>query len=83
MALLNPVPSIPPPSGGIFDIINVVTGPLAVTEQFKRAAGIVLQDGSVVGSPAGPIIVLVAFLAVMTVLVAATPRKRLRSALND
>ncbi|MET4705912.1 ABC transporter permease [Frigoribacterium sp. UYMn621] len=83
VALLNPVPSIPPPSGGIFDVINVVTGPLAVTEQFKRAAGIVLQDSSVTGSPEGPIIVLVTFLAVMTLLVVATPRKRLRSALND
>jgi ABC-2 type transport system permease protein len=83
VALLNPVPSIPPPSGGIFDIINVFTGPIAVTEQFKRAAGIVLQDSSVTGSPAGAIIALVIFLAAMVFLVGATPRKRLRSTLND
>ena len=83
VALLNPVPSIPPPSGGIFDVINVFTGPLAVTEQFKRAAGIVLQDSAVTGSPATAIIVLILFLAVMVALVAATPRKRLRSPLND
>jgi ABC-2 type transport system permease protein len=83
VALLNPVPSIPPPSGGIFDIVNVITGPLAVTEQFKRAAGIVLQDSSVTGSPVGPVTVLVAFLAVMTLLVVVTPRRRLRRALND
>jgi ABC-2 type transport system permease protein len=83
VALLNPVPSIPPPGGGIFDIINVFTGPLAVTEQFKRAAGIVLQDSAITGSPTTAIIVLIVFLAVMAVLVAVTPRRRLRSPLND
>ncbi len=83
VALLNPVPSIPPPGGGIFDAINVFTGPLAVTEQFKRAASIVLHDSSVTGSPVGAIVVLITFVAVMTFLVAATPRQRLRSALND
>lgn len=83
VALLNPVPSIPPPSGGIFDTINIFTGPLAVTEQFKRAAGIVLQDSSVTGSPLRAIIVLAVFVAVLSLVVAATSRQRLRSALND
>jgi ABC-2 type transport system permease protein len=83
VALLNPVPSIPPPSGGIFDIVNVVTGPLAVTEQFKLSAAIVLKDNSVTGSLAGAVIVLVTFLVAMTVLLVVTPRRRLRSVLND
>ncbi len=83
VALLNPVPSIPPPSGGIFDAVNVITGPLAVTEQFKRAASIVLQDSTVTGSPTGAVVVLVTFLVAMTVLVALTPRRRLRRGLNE
>lgn len=83
VALLNPVPSIPPPSGGIFDTINVFTGPLAVTEQFKRAASIVLQDSSVTGSATGAVLVLIIFVVVLATIVAATPRARLGSPLND
>lgn len=83
VALLNPVPSIPPPSGGIFDTINLFTGPLAVTEQFKRAASIVLRDDSVTGSPTGAILVLVVFVVVLAAIVVATPRPRLGSSLND
>ncbi len=83
VALLNPVPSIPPPSGGVFDIINVFTGPLAVTEQFKRAASIVLQDNTVTGSALGATAILVLFVAVLTFIVASTPRARLRSSLNE
>ena len=83
VALLNPVPSIPPPSGGVFDVINVITGPLAVTEQFKRAASIVLRDSTVAGSPVAAIIIVVAFVAILTFVLAATARQRMRSALND
>ena len=83
VALLNPVPSIPPPSGGIFDTINLFTGPLAVTEQFKRAASIALQDSSVTGTATGAVIVLISFVAILTFLVLATPRTRLGSTLND
>ncbi len=83
VALLNPVPAIPPPSGGIFDTVNSFVGPFAVTEQFKHAAGVVLQDGAVTGSPVLAISLLIAFVALLTVLVAATPRQRLRSPLHD
>lgn len=83
VALLNPVPSIPPPSGGVFDVINVVTGPLAVTEQFKRVAGILLLDSSATGSPVVGTVIVAAFVAFLAFVVAATARQRLRSALND
>jgi ABC-2 type transport system permease protein len=83
VALLNPVPSVPPPSGGVFDTINVITGPLAVTEQFKRAASIVLRDSTVTGSPVTAIVIVAAFVVILTFVVAATARQRMRSALND
>jgi ABC-2 type transport system permease protein len=67
----------------VFDTINVITGPLAVTEQFKRAASIVLRDSTVTGSPVAAIVTITAFVAILTFVVAATARQRMRSALND
>ncbi|HMM83310.1 MAG TPA: ABC transporter permease [Terrimesophilobacter sp.] len=83
VALLNPIPSIPPPSGGIFDTINLFTGPLAITEQFKRAASIVLKDSTVTGSVTAATLVLLIFLVVLIFFVAATPRTKLGSPLDD
>lgn len=82
VSLLNPVPAVSS-SGGYFDVVSVITGPLSVTEQFKRASSIVLQDTTVTGDAASSILILLAFLAVMTVVVVATPRNRMRSGLNE
>jgi ABC-2 type transport system permease protein len=82
VALLNPVPH-PPATGGYFDVVAAITSPFAVTEQFKRASGDLLQDrlanpGDVWGSA-----FIVAFLAVMLAILLVTPRNRLRRPLDD
>ena len=82
IALLNPVPAVGS-TGGYFDVVAAITGPLSITEQFKRAAGILLQDASVTGELTSSVLALLAFLAVMTVVVVVTPRSRLRSGLNE
>lgn len=83
VALLNPIPAVPAHNGGAFGAIRVVTGPLAITEQFKQAAGFALHDSSVVGSPGTAIIVLVVFVVVLGVLLARVPRARLGRSLDD
>ena len=82
VSLLNPVPAVSS-TGGYFDVVSTITGPLSLTEQFKRASSIVLQDTTVTGDAASSILILLAFLAVMTVVVVATPRNRMRSGLNE
>lgn len=82
VSLLNPVPAVSS-TGGYFDFVSAFTGPLSLTEQFKRAAGIILQDPNVTGDATSSILSLLAYLAVMTVIVVATPRNRMRSGLND
>ncbi|MET3768640.1 ABC-2 type transport system permease protein [Marisediminicola sp. UYEF4] len=82
VSLLNPVPALSS-TGGYFDIVSTITGPLSLTEQFKRASSIILQDTTVSGDPTSSIVVLLVFLAVMTVAVVATPRIRMRSGLNE
>ncbi|MDH6238529.1 ABC transporter permease subunit [Cryobacterium sp. CG_9.6] len=82
VALLNPVP-IPLPTGGYFDLVSAITGPLSVTEQFKRAASILLQDNNVTGDPLLSVVILIAFFIVAATVVVLTPRRRLRSALDN
>ena len=82
VSLLNPVPAVSS-TGGYFDIVSTITGPLSLTEQFKRASSIILQDTTVTGDPTSSIVILLVFLAVMMVVVAATPRNRMRSGLNE
>lgn len=82
VSLLNPVPAVST-TGGYFDIVSTITGPLSLTEQFKRASSIILQDTTVTGDATFSILILVAFLAVMTAVVVATPRNRMRSGLNE
>lgn len=82
VALLNPVPQVSS-TGGYFDAMSTITGPLSLTEQFKRASSIVLQDPAVTGDAMPSILILLAFLVVMTVVVVATPRNRMRSGLNE
>ncbi len=82
VSLLNPVPAVNS-TGGYFDFVSAFTGPLSVTEQFKRASNIVLQDSTVTGDAGLSVVVLLAFLVVMAVIVVATPRIRMRSGLNE
>ncbi|MFC6356570.1 ABC transporter permease [Luethyella okanaganae] len=82
VSLLNPVP-VANPGGGYFDVVAAVTGPLSVTEQFKRASGAILHDTTVTGDATTSVLILVAFLIVMTAIVVATPRARLREGLNE
>ncbi|EPD83154.1 MULTISPECIES: ABC transporter permease [unclassified Microbacterium] len=83
VALLNPVPSVPAPTGGVFDAINLVTGPFAVTEQFKHASAILLRDATTTGDPVPGVIAVAVFVVVLALAVATTTRERMRSALND
>lgn len=82
VSLLNPVPAVNP-TGGYFDFVSTITGPLSITEQFKRASSLILQDTTVTGNAGVSILVLLLFLVVMAVIVVATPRNRMRSALNE
>ena len=82
VSLLNPVPAVSS-TGGYFDFVSTITGPLSVTEQFKRASSIVLQDTTVAGDAGLSTLILLAFLVVMVVIVVATPRIRMRSGLNE
>ncbi|WP_309620325.1 ABC transporter permease [Salinibacterium sp.] len=82
VSLLNPVPALSS-TGGYFDVLSAITGPLSVTEQFKRASSIILQDTTVTGDAAPSVVVLIAFLVVMVALVITTPRARMRSALHE
>jgi len=83
VSLLNPVPALIP-TGGYFDVVASITGPLSVTEQFKKASSIILGDASATaGDAVGGVLSVVAFLIVMTVIVVTTPRPRLRSRLNE
>ncbi|WP_104131500.1 ABC transporter permease [Cryobacterium sp. M91] len=83
VALLNPVPALATSGSTSFDLISAVTGPFAITEQFKRAASIVLRDDSVTGSPWLSILLLLAVLVAMTWIVVVTPRRTLRTGLNE
>lgn len=83
VALLNPVPALPTPGSTSFDVVAALTSPFAITEQFKRAASLVLRDDSVTGSPLLSILVLAAVLVVMTWIVLVTPRRILRKSLNE
>ncbi|TAM68573.1 MAG: ABC transporter permease [Microbacteriaceae bacterium] len=83
VALLNPVPSVPPPHGGFFGVVNMFVGPISITEQFKTVAGVLLGNDSATGSPAEGVVILAAFLAILIALVLLTSRQRLRSPLNE
>ena len=83
VALLNPVAAVATPGNNSFDLIGALTGPFAITEQFKRAASMVLRDDSVTGNPVLSIVLLVSILAAMIWIVVVTPRRTLRSGLNE
>lgn len=83
VALLNPVPALPPTPGAAASAINAFVGPLSITEQFKTVAGVLLRNPSTTGSVIEGIVVLGVFLVVLATLILLTPRQRLRSSLND
>lgn len=82
VSLLNPVPAVLVP-GGAFDTLNMVLGPLSITEQFKTASGVILNDPLVTGGM--PLALVVIALAVVAGIIAslATSRDRIRGALRD
>lgn len=82
VSLLNPVPAVLVP-GGPFDTLNVILRPLSITEQFKTASGVILNDPLVTGGL--PLALAVIGLAVMagTIASLATSRDRIRGALRD
>jgi ABC-2 type transport system permease protein len=82
VSLLNPVPAVNP-TGGYFDFLSALTAPVAVTEQFKRAAGALLQDPAATGNAVASALGLVVFLLVMAIAITVTPRARMRRPLDD
>lgn len=82
VSLLNPVPAVLVP-GGAFDTLNVILRPLSITEQFKTASGVILNDPLVTGGL--PLALVVIALAVVAGIIAslATGRDRIRGALRD
>ncbi|MBN9606010.1 MAG: ABC transporter permease subunit [Actinomycetales bacterium] len=82
IALLNPVPSVAATGGG-FDLASAITGPLAITEQYKRVGAYLLQDPSASGSAALAVMILLTVLIGMFAVVGVTSRRSLRRALDD
>jgi ABC-2 type transport system permease protein len=76
------VPAVAP-KGGYFDVVSAITGPLSITEQFKNVSGAILGDTSATGDVTAGVIVLLASLAIMTLVVIATPRNFMRRGLNE
>lgn len=82
VSLLNPVPSVKVP-GGAFDTLNTILSPLSVTEQFKTASGLILNDSEVTGNLATALLVIFLALAIGTVVLLDTRRDLIRGALRD
>ena len=82
VALLNPVPSVAA-SGDSFALLSAITGPLAITEQFKTSAGILLQNEAITGTPAPGIAILAACLLLGVIAICMIPRSMMRSVLHD
>ena len=82
VALLNPVPAVPV-AGDSFSVLSALTGPLAITEQFKTTASVLLQNDLVVGSAGAGVLVLAIFLLAGLIAITVIPRRKIRSALHD
>lgn len=82
VSLLNPVPAVAAQGGG-FELVAAITGPLSVTEQFKRVSGQLLQDATVGGDAALGLLVMIATFAIMLAIVLATPRAALLRGLDE
>jgi ABC-2 type transport system permease protein len=82
VSLLNPVPAIAS-QGGVFQLANLVLGPLSLTEHFKQASAVVLGETSTTGRPLLSLVVMVAFAGCMLVVLLSTQRDRMRSPLDE
>jgi ABC-2 type transport system permease protein len=82
VSLLNPVPAIAS-QGGVFQIANLVLGPLSLTEHFKTASGYVLGTTAGTGNPLLSLVVMVAFAGTLLVVLLTTQRDRMRSPLDE
>jgi ABC-2 type transport system permease protein len=76
VALLNPV-AVPPAPGGFFRLSGAVFGPLSVTEHFKKAGGVLLQESQEYDAVGPAWAVLVLFALVTAAVLLATRRARL------
>ncbi len=82
VSLLNPVPAIAS-QGGVFQLANLVLGPLSLTEHFKHASGYVLGNTVGAGNPLLSLAVMVAFAVSLLVVLLTTQRDRMRSPLDE
>ena len=82
MSLLNPVPAIAS-QGGVFQLANVVLGPLSLTEHFKQASAFVLGDTVATGSPLLSLIVMMAFTGFLVFVLLTTQRDLMRRLLDE
>lgn len=81
VSMLNPVSAVLDP-GGAFDVLNVWVSPLSITEQFKRASGLILGDPNASGDLALALTVLVVALVLGLVALFSTRRDRIRGELS-
>ncbi len=82
VSLLNPVPA-PAVHGGSFDTLNMIVGPLSVTEQFKTAGSLLLNDPNATGAYSNSAATLIIALALGLGGVMTINRDRLRGMLHE
>ena len=82
VALLNPVP-IPPAVGGPFDALNVFMGPMAVSEQFKAASGLILNDPDITGNFSLALQSILGFALIAAVMIFTVKRTSIRGVLSE
>ena len=82
VALLNPVPATPA-AGDSFTALSALTGPFAITEQFKTTASVLLQNDLVAGSAVTGVLALAIFLITGVIAITLVPRRKIRSALHE
>lgn len=82
VSLLNPVAALPS-QGTVFQMVNVLVGPLALGEQFKVLSTAILGLGAAAESALVAATVISAFAAISVATLLATPRSTLRSSLDE
>ena len=82
VALLNPVP-MPATPGGPFDFLNLLVGPFAVSEQFKAASGLIMQDPDITGNLPVALTVVFCFALLLIIAIAGVQRESIRGVLSE
>lgn len=82
ISLLNPVPAVAT-TGGVFDAIGPVMGMFAVSERFKTAAGLALQDSNIAGNFGSSVATLVVFSLVASVALFLVRRDTIRGVFSE